>query len=165
MMEHRSSVKNSEKKALTLLEILVVMSVFAMLIALSFSLLSVIRRNSRDNERISTGSDLVEFINDFRRLNNFTYPETDEVTFNETQIQIRSDVILPDGTENNIIRTYDLENFLTFSISTDSSSTNYYYENINGAFAFCLELENSSTVRSFGTEECPENTDSWHATP
>ena len=145
-----------------MLELLAVMAVFALLTGLIFQQILILRRNSRDSERISTGTEIVEFINDFRKENNFEYPSTNEVSIDDSEITISSVAtdLVDESVTKTIIKTFDLDKFLKASTNTSSSSTRYYYGSERGGFSFCILLE-SGSVRDFGNEECPA-TSEWN---
>lgn len=124
------------KKAFTLVEVLVVMGIIAVLMGLAVFGISILNRNSRDSQRVSTLAEMVRLLNDYKK-DNLNYPITSLVGFNSTAFRINSVDVLP------------LKDSNKYGSSTSSSQTRYQYVNNNGKFGLCAILE-SGEVKNVG---------------
>lgn len=146
-----------KKRGFTLVEVLVVMGIIILLSAFALSQLAIVRRNSRNVERITEGREILNFIDDVRRINNFDYPESAEVVFTSSGINVSLEYIDPVSGQLAVLNeSYSLDSHLVPASYTDSSKTLYYYEKSRGGLILCIELE-GGRIESLGNRECPPN--------
>lgn len=129
------------KKAFSLIELMIGMAVVAVLISLGTYSILTVQQASRDASRTAIGGDITDKINDYRR-ENLKYPAKSEVIFNLNNITI--------GGQNVIT----LKSYLKAKSNTTNNGTKYFYDSVSGGFSLCILLE-SKSVKSLGTRECP----------
>ncbi len=136
------------KKAFTLIELVIGMAVVAVLITLGIVGISIVQKNSRDVERANAITSITNIINDYRKQN-LSVPNKVNVVFDNGQVSIVG------------FKNFALKGFLSPSANTDISNTRYYYSNIsNSDYVLCVQLE-SGSIKGSGTSQCPPIT-SWN---
>lgn len=129
------------KKAFSLMEVMIGMVVVAVLISLGVAAAFRVQRASRDTARTATGGQIVDKINDYRRTN-LQYPDKTSVVFNVNNILIEGESVV------------SLNGHLRTGSSSNTRQTRYFYDNVSGGFIFCVLLE-TGRVSTLGTRSCP----------
>jgi prepilin-type N-terminal cleavage/methylation domain-containing protein len=132
------------KKAFTLIELMIVMGIVAVLTAFVIIGIGIFQQSARDAQRITTLGRINQEINNFQIIN-LKYPETNQVRFDDKAINIGTRII-------------ELEDYNVPGSESSSNSTRYFYQFNNGAYILCIKLE-SGLYKSTGVGvlQCPNN--------
>ena len=137
-------MKFKHKPAFSTVEIIISMSVVAVLITIGLYVVPIVMMQSRDSVRKSTLTEITKLITEYRVTKsklpdnvNFT---ADNVTIGDNSFQL--------------VHDFNIE-YVKRANKTSGSGTKYYYEKISRDYKLCLSLESGEIINQ-GSVECVE---------